>query len=146
MGIHVYNTQIFRQTCDWDKSVQIDERLFSDIYSCRLCLKQGQEVHFNEVSSNFIFDDEVLWTVLRADKTAIVIDVLYKIIIIVEVSQCCCRMTWLSCPSAGSCMVAQPGAWSFGKMPSGQLTFVTAHVCCLSSTILIIQKYKSVNL
>ena len=40
---------------------KFDERLFSDIYLCRLCLKQGQEVHFNEVSSNYyFFDDEVL--------------------------------------------------------------------------------------
>ena len=44
-GIHVYNTICFRQTCDSINPSKFDERLFSDIYLCRLRLKQGREIH-----------------------------------------------------------------------------------------------------
>ena len=45
MDIHVYNNNKIRQPCDSNKSVQI---LFvsSDIYLCRLRLKQGREIGF----------------------------------------------------------------------------------------------------
>ena len=46
MGIHVYNTQFLLGKCVIQTNLcKFDVRLFSDIYLCRLRLKQGREMH-----------------------------------------------------------------------------------------------------
>ena len=47
MGIHVYNIQffLFKRVIQTNPS-KFDERLFSDIYLCRLRLKQGRKIDY----------------------------------------------------------------------------------------------------
>ena len=46
MGRHVYSTQIsLGKRVIQSNPSKLDERLFSDIYLCRLRLKQGREIY-----------------------------------------------------------------------------------------------------
>ena len=42
--MYICNTKNFRQTCDSSKSVKFGERWLSEIYLCRLHLKQGRQI------------------------------------------------------------------------------------------------------